>query len=85
MPRDIERARVIVQAFLDVLAFERGYDTFHAPLRDDLFSSPSAEEVHRLVRNLSGTLDLPRRVRQPRKSRYSRLSGGSDAVGGERV
>jgi 5-methylcytosine-specific restriction protein B len=61
VPRDLERARMIVQAFLDVLAFERGwqvmkahereYDTFHAALRDDLFASPSAEEVDRLLRS----------------------------------
>jgi 5-methylcytosine-specific restriction protein B len=61
VPRDLQRARMIVQAFLDVLAFERGwqvmkahereYDTFHAALRDDLFASPSAEEVDRLLRS----------------------------------
>jgi 5-methylcytosine-specific restriction protein B len=61
VPRDLERARMIVQAFLDVLAFERGwqvmkahereYDAFHAALRDDLFASPTAKEVDRLLRS----------------------------------
>jgi 5-methylcytosine-specific restriction protein B len=61
VPRDVDRARMIVQAFLDVFAFERGwqvmkayereYDAFHAALRDDLFASPTADEVDRLLRS----------------------------------
>lgn len=61
VPGDVERARMIVQAFLDILAFERGwqvmkayereYDAFHQALRDDLFASPTPEEVDRLLRS----------------------------------
>jgi len=61
VPRDLDRARVIVQAFLDILAYERGwqvmkaceaeYDAFHNALRDDLFASPTTEEVNGLLRS----------------------------------
>src|SRR5262249_48311285 len=50
VPRDVEKARLVVQAFLDLYAFERGwqimkaheteYDAFHAKLRDDMFAVP---------------------------------------------
>jgi 5-methylcytosine-specific restriction protein B len=59
VPRDIDKARAVVQAFLDLYAFERGwqvmkaaeseYDAFHAKLRDDIFAAPSADEVHQLL------------------------------------
>ena len=59
VPADLEKARVVVQAFLDLYAFERGwqilkayeaeYDAFHAKLRDDIFAIPSLKEVHDLV------------------------------------
>lgn len=61
VPRELERARFVVQAFVDVYAFERGwqimkahereYDELHAALRDDLFTSPRVEEVDRLLRS----------------------------------
>jgi len=61
VPKDLEKARVVVQAFLDLYAFERGwqilkayeaeYDAFHAKLRDDIFAVPSVKEVHDLVRS----------------------------------
>src|SRR5687767_3423584 len=60
VPKDPAQARVVVQAFLDLYAYERGwtvmkaheqeYDTFHAALRSDLFSSPSVDEVAALLR-----------------------------------
>jgi 5-methylcytosine-specific restriction enzyme B len=60
VPRDAEKARLVVQAFLDLYAFERGwqimkafeaeYDAFHARLRDDIFAAPSVDEVHQLLR-----------------------------------
>jgi 5-methylcytosine-specific restriction protein B len=61
VPRDLDAARVVVQAFLDLYAFERGwqvmkayepeYDSFHAKLRDDIFAVPSIGEVHQLLRS----------------------------------
>jgi 5-methylcytosine-specific restriction enzyme B len=61
VPREPEKARAVVQAFLDLYAFERGwqimkayepeYDAFHAKLRDDIFASPTLEEVHQLLRS----------------------------------
>jgi len=61
VPRDPEPARAVVQAFVDILAFERGwqimkawereYDAFHSALRDELFVSPSAAEVNALLRS----------------------------------
>ncbi len=61
VPRDPDKARVVVQAFLDLYAFERGwqimkayeseYDTFHAKLRDDIFAAPSTADVHDLLRS----------------------------------
>lgn len=61
VPKDLPMARVVVQAFLDLYAFERGwqimkayeaeYDSFHAKLRDDIFAVPSVEDVHDLVRS----------------------------------
>ncbi len=60
VPKEPERARAVVQAFIDLYAFERGwqvmkaheaeYDAFHAKLRDDIFAAPSAETVHDLLR-----------------------------------
>lgn len=60
VPRDPATARLVVQAFLDLYAFERGwqvlkahepeYDAFHAELRSDMFASPSAKEIHALLR-----------------------------------
>jgi 5-methylcytosine-specific restriction enzyme B len=59
VPKDPEQARIVVQAFLDLYAYERGwavmkayepeYDAFHAALRTDLFASPSVEEVAALL------------------------------------
>jgi hypothetical protein len=53
VPSDPVRARSVVQAFLDLYAYERGwtimkaheeeYDTFHAALRSDLFAAPTVE------------------------------------------
>jgi 5-methylcytosine-specific restriction protein B len=61
VPRELEKARAVVQAFIDLYAFERGwqvmksheseYDAFHAKLSDDTFAAPSANEVHELVRS----------------------------------
>jgi 5-methylcytosine-specific restriction protein B len=61
VPRELDAARVVVQAFLDLYAFERGwqvmkayepeYDAFHAKLRDDIFAVPSIAEVHQLLRS----------------------------------
>ncbi len=60
VPRDIDGARAVVQAFLDLYAFERGwlvmkafepeYDAFHAKLRDEMFVIPSTGEVHQLLK-----------------------------------
>ncbi len=60
VPKDPEQARVVVQAFLDLYAFERGwtvmkaheseYDEFHAALRSDLFASPGVDDVAALLR-----------------------------------
>ena len=59
VPREVDRARLVVQAFLDLYAYERGwqvmkahereYDAFHATLRDDLFAAPTPEDVDRLL------------------------------------
>jgi len=59
VPNDLDRARIVVQAFVDLYAFERGwqimnaheieYDAFHAKLRDDIFAAPSLDEVHQLL------------------------------------
>lgn len=61
VPRELDAARAVVQAFLDLYAFERGwqvmrayepeYDAFHAKLRDDIFAVPSIDEVHQLLRS----------------------------------
>lgn len=58
--QDPQRARIVVQAFLDLYAYERGwtvmkahqseYDEFHAALRSDLFASPNVDEVAALLR-----------------------------------
>lgn len=60
VPNDPEQARVVVQAFLDLYAYERGwtvmkarepeYDELHAALRSDLFASPNIDEVASLLR-----------------------------------
>lgn len=60
VPKEVEQARAVVQAFIDLYAFERGwqvmkaheaeYDAFHAELRDDTFATPSADEIHDLLR-----------------------------------
>lgn len=60
VPKDPEQARTVVQAFLDLYAYERGwtamkaheseYDEFHAALRSGMFASPSVEEVAALLR-----------------------------------
>lgn len=61
VPKDPVKARPVVQAFLDLYAFERGwqimkahepeYDTFHAKLRDDIFAVPTTDEAHQLLRS----------------------------------
>jgi 5-methylcytosine-specific restriction enzyme B len=61
VPRELDGARAVVQAFLDLYAFERGwqvmktyepeYDAFHAKLRDDIFAVPSIDEIHQLLRS----------------------------------
>jgi len=61
VPDNAALARSTVQAFLDLYAFERGwqvmkafepeYSAFHAALRDDLFPSVSADLVHRVVKD----------------------------------
>lgn len=60
VPKDPERARTVVQAFLDLYAYERGwtvmkaheseYDEFHAALRSDMFAAPAVAEVAALLR-----------------------------------
>ncbi|MHB1846936.1 MAG: McrB family protein [Deltaproteobacteria bacterium] len=60
VPDEPGKARAVVQAFLDLYAYERGFqplkeskdefDDFHARLRDDLFPSHSAEEIDGLLR-----------------------------------
>jgi 5-methylcytosine-specific restriction protein B len=60
VPTDPAVARAVVQAFVDLYAYERGwqvmkqyeeeYNSFHAKLRDDLFAVPMAREVHNLLR-----------------------------------
>jgi 5-methylcytosine-specific restriction enzyme B len=60
VPDEPQQARVVVQAFLDLYAYERGwtvmkahepeYDEFHASIRSDLFASPTADEVAALLK-----------------------------------
>ncbi len=60
VPREPEKARAVVQAFLDLYAYERGwsimkafepeYDAFHEKLRSDIFAAPTTDDVHRLLR-----------------------------------
>lgn len=60
VPPDPDKARTVVQAFIDLYAFERGwqimksfeseYDAFHAKLRQDIFAAPTADEVHSLLK-----------------------------------
>jgi 5-methylcytosine-specific restriction protein B len=60
VPRDPDAARFVVQAFLDLYAkergwqvmkaFEREFDSFHECLSNDMFTSPTAEDVDRLLR-----------------------------------
>src|SRR5262249_52735495 len=59
-PKQTGQTRVVVQAFLDLYAYERGwqvlktfeteYDTFHSKLRQDLFPAVQAKEVDTLLR-----------------------------------
>lgn len=61
VPKELDKARTVVQAFLDLYAFERGwqimkareaeYDAFHTSLRDDIFAVPSVDGVHDLLRS----------------------------------
>jgi 5-methylcytosine-specific restriction protein B len=61
VPREPEKARAVVQAFLDLYAYERGwlvmkayeheYDTFHETLRGDIFAAPTTDDVHHLLRS----------------------------------
>ena len=61
VPREPEKARPVVQAFLDLYAYERGwsvmkaceheYDTFHEKLRGDIFAAPTTDDVHHLLRS----------------------------------
>jgi 5-methylcytosine-specific restriction protein B len=60
VPPDQASARVIVQAFLDTYAYERGwpvmkayereFDAFHEELRNDIFPTVDADQVHTLLR-----------------------------------
>lgn len=60
VPRDTDKARLVVQAFLDLYARERGwqvmksyeqeYGELHEALANDIFASPTAEDVNRLLR-----------------------------------
>ena len=60
VPPELGIARDVVRGFLDLYAYERGwqvmkdaldeYETFHASLRAELFLQPTADEVHKLVR-----------------------------------
>lgn len=60
VPPEGALGRVVVQAFLDLYAYERGwqvlktfeteYDTFHSELRGDLFPAIGAQEVDALLR-----------------------------------
>lgn len=60
VPREPEAARPVVQALLDLYAYERGwqplkdakseFDAFHARLRDDLFPAVREKEVAGLLR-----------------------------------
>jgi 5-methylcytosine-specific restriction enzyme B len=60
VPDDPQTARNVVRAFLDLYAYERGwqvmkeaeseYDEFHAALRSELFVQPTADDVHQLLR-----------------------------------
>jgi 5-methylcytosine-specific restriction protein B len=57
---DQAKARLVVQAFVDLYAFERGwkalqagqreYDDFHGSLRADLFPSVTPDQVHNLLK-----------------------------------
>jgi len=59
VPPELGIARDVVRGFLDLYAYERGwqvlkdaldeYETFHASLRAELFLQPTAGEVHELV------------------------------------
>ncbi len=61
VPRDVERAREVIQAFVDLYAFERGWrpmaairqehEDFLAGLRADLFPQPTIETVEGLLRD----------------------------------
>jgi 5-methylcytosine-specific restriction protein B len=61
VPREPARAREVVQAFLDLYAYERGwavmkayeqeYNAFHEKLRGDIFAAPSTDEVYQLLRS----------------------------------
>jgi 5-methylcytosine-specific restriction protein B len=60
VPKDPAQARAVVQAFLDLYAYERGwsvmkaheaeYDELHSALRTDMFASPGVDEVAGLLR-----------------------------------
>jgi 5-methylcytosine-specific restriction protein B len=60
VPTDVTRAREVVRAFLDLYAYERGwqvmsaakdeYEQFHAELRSELFEQPNPGHVHELLK-----------------------------------
>jgi 5-methylcytosine-specific restriction enzyme B len=60
VPEQLGLARDVVRGFLDLYAYERGwqvmkdalneYESFHASLRAELFLQPTADEVHDLVK-----------------------------------
>ena len=60
VPSDAARAREVVRSFLDLYAYERGwqpmqtakveYEEFHAQLRRELFEQPTPSEVNGLLR-----------------------------------
>ncbi|MFI5299827.1 MAG: McrB family protein [Polyangiales bacterium] len=60
VPRDPAVAKLVVQAFIDLYAYERGwepmrahqeeFDAFHAELRGDLFATTTAADVNALLR-----------------------------------
>lgn len=60
VPRNPDEARAVVQAFIDLYAFERGwqvmksceaeFDAFHHRLRRDLFATPTEDEIYSLLK-----------------------------------
>ena len=61
VPRELDAARAVAQSFVDLYAYERGwqvmkaheveYDKLHAALRDDMFERTTPEAVDRLLKD----------------------------------